>query len=236
MAPCHMPIKLSISRSMPDSSANSQTARMASYGDRFPTILDEVAALKRERTIEAAAQLFYERGYEKTTLEAVADQLGVTKPFIYLHFKSKAELLAEICSRGVRASLQALDAAMALDASPTRKLEQLSRDFLTVVLNHQRHIAILTREEKSLEPHDFQRLSSERRAFDSKLAQLLMDGVKAGDFVVSDPNVASLAIGGLVSWAYIWYRPHGRLSLDALADEVTGLVLAMVGVAPRARR
>ena len=57
-------------------------------------IKDEIAALKRERIIGAAVELFYERGYENTTLEAVAERLGVTKPFIYSHFGSKAELLA----------------------------------------------------------------------------------------------------------------------------------------------
>jgi len=57
-------------------------------------IRDEVIALKRERTITAAVELFYERGYENTTLDAVAERLGVTKPFIYAHFRSKTEPVA----------------------------------------------------------------------------------------------------------------------------------------------
>jgi AcrR family transcriptional regulator len=113
-----------------------------------PTIKDEVTALKRERTIGAAAQLFYDRGYENTTLEAVAETLGVTKPFIYGHFKSKAELLADICTRGVSASLVAIDTAVELEASPSEKLRRFARDFLIAVLNNQQNIAILTREEK----------------------------------------------------------------------------------------
>lgn len=193
------------------------------------TIKDEVAALKRERIIEAAAQLFYDRGYEKTTLEAVADSLGVTKPFIYGHFKSKAELLADICTRGVSASLSAIDKISAMDLSPTKKLALLGRDFLVAVLNNQRNIAILTREEKNLEPYDFQRLSNLRREFDAKLVVLLKFGVATGEFSVKDPYVAALSIGGLVSWAYVWYRPHGRLSLDVLADDVSALILSMAG-------
>ncbi len=196
----------------------------------FATIRDEVTALKRERTVEAAAQLFYDRGYEKTTLEAVAESMGVTKPFIYNHFKSKAELLADICTRGVSASLVAMEAALAADVSPTEKLRMLSRGFLTAVLSNQRYIAILTREEKSLEPADFERLSVLRRDFDRKLVALLQAGVDAGEFHLNDPDVAALSIGGLVSWAYVWYRPHGRLSLEALADEVASLILAMAGV------
>lgn len=197
-----------------------------------PTIKDEVTALKRERTVEAAAQLFYDRGYEKTTLEAVADALGVTKPFIYGHFKSKAELLADICTRGVSASLVAIDAALALDTTPTEKLRKVSRDFLLAVLDNQRNIAILTREEKNLETPDFERLSALRREFDGKLVALLQAGVEAGEFNVPDASVTALAIDGLVSWAYVWYRPHGRLSPHDLADHVADLILSMVGAKP----
>lgn len=193
-------------------------------------IREEVAALKRERTVEAAAQLFYDRGYEQTTLEAVAERLGVTKPFIYTHFKSKADLLADICSRGVSASLVVINEVLELEATPTEKLRRLSRNFLIAVLDNQRNIAILTREEKNLVTEDFQRLSALRREFDRKLTALLELGRASGEFRLSDPYVAALSIGGLVSWAYVWYRPHGRLSLDALADEVSALILAMAGV------
>lgn len=194
-----------------------------------PTIKDEVTALKRERTVEAAAQLFYDRGYEKTTLEAVADSLGVTKPFIYGQFKSKAELLADICTRGVSASLVAIDAALALDTTPTQQLRRLSRDFLLAVLDNQRNIAILTREEKNLEEQDFERLSALRREFDRKLVSLLQAGVDRGEFSLQDPSVAALSIDGLVSWAYVWYRPEGRLSPEQLADQISLLILSMAG-------
>ena len=197
-------------------------------------IKDEVAALKRERTIEAAAQLFYERGYENTTLEVVAERLGVTKPFIYSHFRSKADLLADICGRAVAASLVAIDAVMALDVSSTEKMKVLGREFFIAVLKNQRHIAILTREEKSLSPEDFKRISLLRREFDAKLVELLTAGSNTGEFQLKDPSVTALAIGGLVSWAYVWYRPHGRLELEALADEISVLILAMIGARPPA--
>ena len=50
----------------------------------------------------------------------------------------------------------------------------------------------------------------------------------AGEFVVEDVQLTSLAIGGIVSWSYVWYRPGGRLSPTETADRVAGLVLAIV--------
>lgn len=200
-------------------------------------IRDQVAALKRERTIEAAVDLFYERGYENTTLDAVAERLGVTKPFIYAHFGSKAELLAEICSRGIGASMEAIDSVLGLDLSPTEKLKRLGENFVTAVLESQMHIAIFTREEKNLAPEDFTRISGMRRIFDAKLNKLLDEGIATGEFRIDDPQVAALAIGGMVSWAYVWYRPNGRLPLPELAEQMASLILSLVGAAPdRARK
>lgn len=193
-------------------------------------IREEVAALKRMRTVNAAVELFYERGYDKTTLDAVAEHLGVTKPFIYSHFKSKAELLADICARGISASLDAIQGVQKMDASPAERLEKLSLSFVTAVLENQMYIAIFTREEKGLLPDDLERINKMRRQFDKELTELIREGVESGDFSVSDPHIAALSIGGMVSWAYVWFRPSGRLTIDETAQEMTRLIMCMVGV------
>jgi AcrR family transcriptional regulator len=191
-------------------------------------IREEVAALKRAHTLNAAVDLFYENGYDKTTLEAVAERLGVTKPFIYSHFNSKADLLADICARGISASLDAMDSVKSLKISPTDRLTLLGQRFVTAVLENQMYIAIFTREEKGLAPADLDRINAMRRTFDKELTALIREGVEAGEFQVTDPHIAALSIGGMVSWAYVWFRPEGRLSVPQAADQMTQLILAMV--------
>lgn len=212
------------------SKSASRTASGVRTTSKRNSIKDEVVALKKERIIEAAAQMMYDRGYENTTLESVAEHLGVTKPFIYSYFTSKSELLAEICSRGIVASLDAINRVVADDSASTsrERVSTLARDFVVAVLKNQKNIAIFTREEKNLQDRDYERISNLRREFDKKLTSLLDDGVAAGEFAELDTRVAALAIGGLVSWAYVWYRPHGRLELERLADELGRLILAMI--------
>lgn len=200
-------------------------------------IRDEVAQLKRERIVAVAAELFYERGYEHTSLEAVAERMGVTKPFIYAQFASKAELLAEICARGIAAALAALDSVLNLPGTPTERLAEVGRRFVTAVLHNQRYIAIFSREEKNLLPADFRRIGEMRRDFDRKLVALLQEGVEAGEFRLRDVRLAALAIGGMVSWAYVWFRSDGRLSLEQASEELAALILGMAQAgeaAPRA--
>jgi len=199
-------------------------------------IRDAVSRLKRERIIATAVELFYNNGLSNTSLEAVAEKMNVTKPFIYSHFKSKSDLLAEICARGIRASLDALNRAVASEGSVTDKLQALARDFMLAVLENQAHIAIYNREEKDLSPHDSEAINQMRSEFDRKFCALLTEGVDSGDFVVDDVQLASLAIGGIVSWSYVWYRPNGRLTRAETADRVAELVLAMVQAKPGRRK
>lgn len=193
---------------------------------------DEVSALKRARTLAAAVDLFSANGYENTTLEEVAQLLGVTKPFIYAYFQSKVQLLAEICAYGISNAQEAITSVKNLEAAPYEKLELFAHRFVTAVLEGRKQIAIFTREEKNLLPADLEKINAMRREFDRDLINLLREGMKSGEFEINDPHLVSLAIGGMVSWAYVWYRESGRLSRDELAGSMTRLILNMVVAKP----
>ena len=48
----------------------------------------------RERIVTAAARLFYNEGIRAASVDAIAEQAGVTKKTLYYHFRSKDELIA----------------------------------------------------------------------------------------------------------------------------------------------
>ena len=113
---------------------------------------EEILAYKRERILEEAVKLFYERGFTGTTLDDIAAELGVTKPFIYTHFRSKTDLLAALCKPTIELSLEAVSHAAKSSGSPTERLHGAVVDFTQVVLSRQANIAIYFREEKNLAP------------------------------------------------------------------------------------
>ena len=192
-------------------------------------IREEVAALKRERTLTVAVELFYEKGYVNATLDDVAERLGVTKPFIYANFGSKSELLAEICLRGVRAAADTMDEALDMELGPADALRVFARRYVTSILEHQRYIAIYTREEKNLDPAAAERIAALRKDFVAKLAGLLDEGRRLGEMAPGDPGMAALAIVGAVSWSTFWYRPEGRLDARQIARTMTGLIQGLAG-------
>ena len=109
---------------------NSARIARTAVGKNAPVVVHDireaVSHLKRERIIAAAVDLFYSKGFGNTTLDAVAERMNVTKPFIYSHFKSKGELLAEICARGISASLEAINRVVESTATSAAKLAALT--------------------------------------------------------------------------------------------------------------
>jgi AcrR family transcriptional regulator len=194
---------------------------------------EEILAYKRERILEEAVKLFYERGFTGTTLDDIAAELGVTKPFIYTHFRSKTDLLAAICTPTIVLSLDAVTNAATGAGSPTERLYRAIVDFTQVVLSRQANIAIYFREEKNLSPDALAEINALRKKFDRVLSKLLAEGVAAGEFDIKDVSLAALAIGGMISWAYTWHRPEGRLALDDMCERMADLSLQMVGARSR---
>jgi AcrR family transcriptional regulator len=191
---------------------------------------EEILAYKRERILGEAVKLFYQHGFTGTTLDDIAAELGVTKPFIYTHFRSKTELLAALCKPTIELSLEAVTNAAEAPGSPTERLRCAVVGFTQVVLSRQANIAIYFREEKNLEPAALVEINALRKKFDRVLSNLLTEGVASGEFELKDANLAALAIGGMISWAYTWHRPEGRLPLDEMCERMAELALQMVGV------
>jgi len=190
---------------------------------------NEILAYKRERILKEAVALFYERGFSGTTLDDIAARLGVTKPFIYSHFRSKVELLEAICRPTIEMSMDAISRAAQGEGTATQRLLTGIVNFTQVVLQRQANIAVYFREEKNLSKAGLDEINDLRRQFDASLSQLLQEGADAGEFMVADVSLTALAIGGMVSWAYTWHRDDGRLTVSEVGTKMAELALQMVG-------
>jgi AcrR family transcriptional regulator len=199
--------------------------------NQIPTRLrEDVLSFKRERILREAVQQFYARGFTGTTLDSIAQALGVTKPFIYTHFRGKTELLAACCLPTIEMSYEAIANAAQMEAlSFTDRLERAITDFTKVILERQANIAVFFREEKHLDSAAAADIDTIRRRFDQVLSELIGKGREAGEFSAVDSKLAALALGGMISWIYTWYHEDGRLDADSLAAQMAGFSLHIVG-------
>lgn len=188
----------------------------------------EVESLKRQRLLEEARRLFYEMGYHKTTMDALADAVGMGKPFVYRHFRNKLDLLTEMYDQAIALSAEALQQALAEHEAPEARIRDFVRRYLNVVVNEREIVTIYFREALNIPEEQLAALDDHKRAFDDQLTQVIRQGVDDGIFDVPSARVAAFAIVGMVNWSYQWYRATGPLDLEALGDIFADFALRLL--------
>ncbi|MDP5070756.1 MAG: TetR/AcrR family transcriptional regulator [Congregibacter sp.] len=172
----------------------------------------ELATFKRRRIREEAAHLFFQQGYESATIDAIAERLKVTKPFIYSYYKNKGEILFDISKLGITVSLDALNTCLASPGSPWDRLKLTVDNVTRLILANEENIVVYLREEKNLDGAAAREIRELRSLFDHRIAALLLEGTQAGDFTVDNPGLTATTIGGMMSWVALWYTPGGHWS------------------------
>ncbi|EED30926.1 transcriptional regulator, TetR family [gamma proteobacterium NOR5-3] len=172
----------------------------------------ELATFKRRRIREEAAHLFFQQGYESATIDAIAERLKVTKPFIYSYYKNKGEILFDISRLGISVSLEALDNCLASPGSPWDRLKLIVDKVTRLILDNEENIVVYLREEKNLDETSAREIRELRSLFDHRLGNLLLEGTNSGEFTVDNPVLTATTIGGMMSWVALWYTPGGHWS------------------------
>lgn len=198
-------------------------------------IKDEVAEYKRRRILDVAIALFDENGYAQTTMEAIAQQLGVSKPFVYSYFPNKTKILVQICLISLSQSKVALDQAMAECDTPPEQLRAAIEGLVLAVIDNQKSVNIFDREEKFQDEETRSVVLDYQGYLTRMLTRIVNEGNKRGDFDCKDVHSAVFAIGGIVSWIRRWYAPGGRMSREDVARAQADIALRIVGASPAPR-
>jgi AcrR family transcriptional regulator len=199
-------------------------------------IKEEIETFRRDRIRNEAERLFYERGFSRTSMDAIADSLHTAKPFIYGSYASKGDILFDIHLRVANLTMAAVETALREKGSPADNLRAFARRLTDIVLGNQAAIAIYFREENNLAPKQLRKIADIKGKIDSGLAKLIAAGLVTGEFEVSDPRMAALAIFGMINWTYTWYRSDGRLDAAAIGERMATHALGIVGARRRKER
>jgi AcrR family transcriptional regulator len=174
-------------------------------------------AAREESILQAAAACFGEQGYRATTLETVAEQLGISRVTLYRYCPSKEELLIRVFERSIAIFQRGLRQICAQDVPPEEKLRQIVRHQVRLMADHRNFLSVFFSEEGNLPPEMARRARSERRAYDALIEDVIYEGVQAGRLTPLPPKLVSFALLGMCNWLYQWYQPEGPLSADEVA-------------------
>ncbi len=174
---------------------------------------------------QAVAQ-FDEYGYHATSLQSIADAVGIRKASLYYYFANKDEILLELHDRLIdevtAKHAQRLDAG---GLTSTQLIGAMMRDVITLMETRPGHLRVFFESYRGLSVDTHDRVSGARSAYRRAIRDVIEAGVASGEFDVDDPHLASLAVLSLMNWTYQWFDTDGDLSATQVADGYLQLLL-----------
>ena len=174
---------------------------------------------RRDQILKTATRIFCEKTYHGTTLQEIANAVGMLKGSLYYYITSKEKLLANIILDALQTLNEDLLRVENADLTPVERLRQIVREHVKFNAKY-REVGTLFLTERntisSLDEMDKMMQIFERR--DKLIARTLREAIEAGVYRPVDIRITSLAIVGLCNSVLFWYRPSGRLYDDEISN------------------
>jgi AcrR family transcriptional regulator len=191
------------------------------------------AAATRARLLDAAVRAFAERGFHGTTTRDIAAAAGMSPAALYVHHRSKEELLYLISRSGHQRTLALVRDGVAGSEDPAEQLVTVVRQFAIDHARGHTGARIVNYELAALSPEHFEEIRQIRQSIDHEVRHLVESGVAAGVFHVRDAGMAALALLSLGIDIARWYRDEGTWTPEDIGDHYAELALRIVGANPR---
>jgi len=181
--------------------------------------------LNRTDIIQAAAQIFRQKGYHAASMQDIADAVGLQKASLYHHVAGKQDILAAILDAALDRLIGEMQSVLERDVPPQEKLRLAMEAYIGGLTSDADLAAVLLLEHRSLEPPRREAHIERRDRFDRLWRQIVREGVEAGDFRPVDETVVAFALLGVQNWLITWYRSNGRFRPRVLADQFADVFL-----------
>src|SRR5215212_710347 len=143
--------------------------------------------MTRENILEAAAQVFRQKGFHGSSMQDIAEAVNLQKASLYHHVSSKQEILLAILNRALELLLERISAIAEQHLPADEKLRQMIYAYLQILTENTDLSAVLLFEHRSLERKQHARHVPNRDKFEALWRTVLEEGVAAKQFKCDDP-------------------------------------------------
>lgn len=184
-----------------------------------------MSANKYEEIAQAAIKLFQQKGYHATSVQDIADEVGLQKGSLYHYISSKEELLMKIAHQAISSFNRRLERIIDMEVNHREKLFMAIQTHLTVVAANLQMTTVLLREAFSLGEPESTVIHEATDQYLELWTRILDEGIAAGDFKPGNSRLKALSILGACNWFYRWYQPEGSLSAEQISRVFADLFL-----------
>src|SRR5690606_2670293 len=176
---------------------------------------------------------FQRLGYPQTTLEDVANEVGINRATLYYYVGTKEELLVSLLHQPIESLRTGLEEIVARDLSTSEKLTEGLRAYVTA-MEQRPELFIFVGENihKVMSGPEANDIQANADRWGRLMAKVIAEGQRTGEFRDDvDPQLATLAISGMFNWVYRWYDPAGRMKLSEIGEMFIELALSSLSPA-----
>lgn len=176
--------------------------------------------LRRAEILDAAAELFDEFGYHRSSTSAIAERAGTAKATLYHYFQAKHDLLFAIHDEWIDELIIAFRGRRDTISDSVELLHAVFRDLLALIDAKPGHVRVFFECFRELPPELLAEARLKRDQYESLVEETLLRGMQEGSVRWQDPRTAAFGLFGMCNWAYQWYRPGGRKHHSEIADQL----------------
>jgi AcrR family transcriptional regulator len=190
---------------------------------------------KEDRTghiYRVAAEIMCHKGYEATSMNDIAEAVGLTKAGVYHYIRGKEDLLYQIMSFGMDMVDQDVIEPAREIADAELRLRTMIDRHATRIMEQGGAVTILLEEMTALTPAHQRIIRNRKRAYFEMFRAALEELKTEGKLRDLDPTVAAFSVFGMILWISRWYQRGGSLSPNRAAVDVVEIAMNAVLKAP----
>ena len=188
---------------------------------------------KRQAIIREAAKVFNRRGSHGTTLDDVAERLGVTKTALYRYVQNKNDLLFACHEEAMEIARECMDRGEAEGTTGLEKIQIGMKGYLREMIGAM-GVPVLILEENALTGESAAKIIALRDAFEKRMRRLVEEGITDGSILPLNPKLAIFMLLGAVHWVTKWYSPAGPWTAGDVSDALIEMVTRGLAANPGA--
>jgi AcrR family transcriptional regulator len=181
----------------------------------------------KEKIIETSIELFDQKGFKETSVQDIVEAIGVTKGTFYYYFKSKEELLKDICLTYIEDLIRQQEEILEdPNQDCTAKLYDIVYMLIHNIKTQRRSARIFFREMRHLNELHLEEIKAKRKVFRENYQKLIEEGIGKREFKNHlNPDMLTFGILGITNWSYYWFNPEGEVSEEKLTEIYMDLIL-----------
>lgn len=165
---------------------------------------------RRKEIIRKAATLFNITGYFNTSMDDIAEAVGLRKPTLYYYVSSKEEILYLIHEELIDHLISLHQSRLNTRMTNAQLLQEVMIDILEQIGEFPGYVRAFFDHYRELSGDMKTQIDGKRDAYFRMIVDIVRQGEEQGEFQTNDPALSALAFFGMCNWAYQWYNPKGR--------------------------